>query len=233
MSILLGCIALGQGDHRKAAALLEKAAAGAPVGRVRALACFYRGVLFEEKGDYADAIGCFQEAGGHVADPLDSATIHNNIGSCAIRLGDLALAERSFTELEKLADRLGGDAALQCRLAASSHLGAIGLAKGEYPRAMERCRQALKLAQRSGAGEVIANQLGHLGAACAGAGDADAAMQLLDACMACSERLSYWPGIRFACWHIRRIAAENRDNEEARELREAYASRHPELRDLL
>jgi tetratricopeptide (TPR) repeat protein len=232
MSILQGCIALGQGDYRAALDLLERAGSSAPGGRSRALAHFYRGVLFSEKGEYANAIDCFREAGGHVTDPLDRATIHNNVGSCAYHLGDLSLAERSFAEMEKLADHLAGDDARRCRLVAGSHLGAIWHARGDYPRAIERCRQALKLALRSGDGPAVANQMGRLGTAYACAGEAATALQFLKACLASSEHMSYWPGIRFAYWHTGRLLEEGGNKEEARKFLETYASRYPELRDL-
>lgn len=232
MWVLQGCIALRQGDHRRALDLLKRAGACAPDGRIKALACFCRGVIFSEKKEYANAIGCFREAAGHVTDPLDSATVHDNIGCCACELGDLTRAELSFTELEKLADHLDGDDALRCRLAASSHFARISRARGEFPRAVEYYRQALEIALRSGDRQAVANQLGYLGTACACTGDADTALQFLNACMTNSEHLSYWPGIRFAYWHIDRMLVEKGDRAGTQTFLETYASRYPELRNL-
>jgi tetratricopeptide (TPR) repeat protein len=81
--ILQGCIALGRGDYDRALDLQKNAGSCAPGGRIKALAHFYRGIVLSEKKDYAKAIGCFREAGTHVTDPLDQATICNNLGSCA------------------------------------------------------------------------------------------------------------------------------------------------------
>jgi tetratricopeptide (TPR) repeat protein len=150
ITILQGCIAIGQGGAGRAAGLLEKAGDLAPDGRIRALALFYRGLVFAGNGEYENALGCFQGAGAHVTDPSDLATIHNNVGSCAAYLGDLPLAETSFAEMEKLADRMSNDSALQCRLVASSHFGALLRSKGEYAEAAGRFRQALELALQSG-----------------------------------------------------------------------------------
>jgi tetratricopeptide (TPR) repeat protein len=230
--ILQGCIALSQGDYGRALDLLKNATSHAPDGRIKALASFYRGIVFSEKNDYAEAIGCFREAGAHVKDPTDRITIYNNIGSCAFYLGDLPLAERSFTEMEKLACHLNGDSALRCRLVASSIFGAIHREKGEYDRAVERFRAALKLALRSGDTKAVANEMGHLGAAYAHTGEAETALQFLNTCMVLSERISYWPGIRFAYWHIGRVLAEKGNRSEARKFLDTYSSRYPELRNL-
>lgn len=230
--ILQGCIAIRQGDRERAAALLEEAGSVAPGGRVDALALFYRGLVFAGAGEYERAIGCFREAGARVTDPLDRATVHGNTGSCAIRLGDLRLAEQSFMEMEKLAGYLDGDSALRCQLTASSHIGALLRARGDYSGAIERFRQALKLALQSGDGKAVANQLGNLGTAYALGGEAGIAIHLLNACMAHSERMAYWPGIRYAYWHIGRVLAEMGNRSEARKFRETYASRYPELRNL-
>jgi tetratricopeptide (TPR) repeat protein len=229
VSILQGCIALRQGDWERAVDQLELAGSYAPGGRIKALAYFYRGILFSEKGDYANAIGCFREAGTYATDPLDLATIRNNLGACALKLCDLPLAEISFTEMEKLSDRLKDNNALQCRLVACSHLGAIWRAKGEYPLAIGRYRQALKLALRSDDSKAVANQMGNLGTAYARAGDAATALQFLNTCMALSERMSYWPGIRFAYWHISRLLYEAGNQSAAREFQDTYSSRYPEL----
>jgi tetratricopeptide (TPR) repeat protein len=230
--ILQGRIALGQGDYDRALDLLKNAGSSAPDGRIKALAHFYRGVVFSEKNEYAEAIGCFREAGDHVADPEDRAIIYNNLGSCAFYLGDLPLAERSFTEMEKLAHRLNDDSALQCRLVASSIFGAIYREKAEYDRAIERFRAALKLALRSGDGKAVANETGRLGAVYACAGETETALQFLNTCMVLSERISYWPGIQFAYWHIDRLLEEKGNKTEARKFLDIYSSRYPELRNL-
>jgi tetratricopeptide (TPR) repeat protein len=230
--ILQGCIALGQGDHDRALDRLKNAGTCAPDGRIKALAHFCRGIVFSEKKEYAGAIGCFREAVTCVTDPLDKAIIYNNLGSCAFYLGDLPLAERSFTEMEKLARHLNDESALQCRLVASSIFGAIYREKGEYDRAIGRFQAALKLALRSGDGKAVANVMGNLGAAYARAGDVETAQQFLNSCMALSERISYWPGIQFAYWHIGRLLADNGNRSEARQFIDTYSSRYPELRNL-
>jgi hypothetical protein len=74
--------------------------------------------------------------------------------------------------------------------------------------------------------------MGHLGAAYARAGEAETALQFLNTCMALSERMSYWPGIQFAYWHIGRLLTEKGNRSEARKFMDIYSSRYPELRNL-
>jgi tetratricopeptide (TPR) repeat protein len=127
---------------------------------------------------------------------------------------------------------LDGDNALQCRLVASSIFGAIYREKAEYDRAIERFRAALKLALRSGDGKAVANETGRLGAVYACAGETETALQFLNTCMVLSERISYWPGIQFAYWHIDRLLEEKGNKTEARKFLDIYSSRYPELRNL-
>jgi tetratricopeptide (TPR) repeat protein len=230
--ILQGCIAIGQNNLDQAAGLLEKAGNSAPEGRIKALALFYRGLVFSEKMEYEKAIASFQEAASCVTDPVDRAIIHNNIGSCAARIGDLALAETSSAEMERLSSHLNGDTALQCRLAASSHFGALLRTRGEYAKAVERYQQALELAVRSGDTTAIANQIGSLGVAFARAGNDEKAFELLNTCMAYSERTGYWAGIKFAYWHIRHMLLEKGNHAEAGKFLETYVTRYPELKNL-
>jgi tetratricopeptide (TPR) repeat protein len=199
---------------------------------LRALASFYRGIIYFERKEYANAMACFESASTHVIDALDQVTVYNNICTCAMHLGDLPRAERVFSEIEKLSGQLKGDHSLRCQLMASSYGGAIQQARGEYDRAIELFRQALKLALRSGDGTAIANQLGNLGTAYARAGNGEKGFQLLNACMAYSERVGYWAGIRFAYWHIHRMLLESGNSSEARKFMETYSARYPELKNL-
>lgn len=232
ISILQGCIAIRQSDYDRAIDLLDDASSRAPAGRMSALIAFYRGVIYFEKREYSNAIVCFESAGASVTDPLDMVTVHNNIGSCAMYLGDVHRAEAEFLAMEKLAWRLSRQLALKCQLAASSYIGAISRALGDNDKAIERYENALKLAVSSNDGTAIANQMGNLGTAYARAGDRVKALRLLNSCMTYSERMGYWAGIRFAYWHICRLLGENGYGPEARKFSETYASRYPELKDL-
>lgn len=233
VSILLGCIAIRQGDYDRAIDLLDDASSCTPAGRMSALTAFYRGIIFFEKREYANAIKCFESASTKVTDPLDMATIHNNVGSCAMYLGDVRRAEEEFLEMEKLSRSLNSQQARKCQLAACSYIGAISRALGDNAKAIERYENALKLAVSSEDVKAIANQMGNLGTAYAKAGDRAKALNLLNSCMAYSERMGYWAGIRFAYWHICHMLAENGNRSEARKFSDAYTSRYPELRDLL
>ncbi len=234
VSILQGCIAIRQGDYDRAIGLLNDASSLIPAGRMRlrALIAFYRGIVFFENREYANAIKCFESAGTSVTDPLDLVTIHNNIGSCAMHLGDVRRAEEEFLQMEKHAWSLNSQLARKCQLSAHSYIGAISRALGDHIKAIERFENALKLAVSSKDGKAIANQMGNLGTAYAKAGDHAKALQLLNSCMAYSERMGYWAGIRFAYWHICHTLAAIGHRSEARKFSDVYTARFPELRYL-
>jgi tetratricopeptide (TPR) repeat protein len=230
--ILQGCIAIRQGDYGRAVALLDDAASTAPAGRMSALIAFYRGIVLFEKRAYSSAIRCFECAGDSTADPLDKVVVHNNIGSCAMYLGDMRRAEEEFLAMEQLAWHLNRHLARKCLLTVSSYIGALSRARRENAKAIERYENSLKIAVSTGDGKLIANQTGNLGVAYASAGATAKAVQLLNSCMAYSERIGYWAGIRFACWHICHTLAGAGQRTEARRFHDSYAARYPELRYL-
>jgi tetratricopeptide (TPR) repeat protein len=234
VAILQGCIAIRQGDYDRAIALLNDASSRIPAGRtrLRALIAFYCGVIFFEKREYANAIMCFESAGAAVTDPLDMVAVHNNIGSCAMYLGDVCRAEEEFLQMEKHACGLNSQLARKCQLSAHSYIGAISRALGDHITAIERYENALKLAIGSKDGKAVANQMGNLGTAYAKAGDHAKALHFLNSCLTYSERMGYWAGIRFAYWHICRTLMENGHRSEARKFSDTYASRYPELNNL-
>lgn len=236
--MLRGCISISRGDYGRAVASFREATASlmdedasAVSGRFKGLIAFYTGVVLFETGEYANAIAFFEDAGRHVSDALDQATVHNNIGLCALQIGDEARAYREFQATERLSSRLKGTQASQCMLLVSSYKWAIHGSLDDTEKAIGYYRRALKLASGRGDHTAVANLLGNLGATYAKMGNFGPALRALNACMAHAERHGYWEGIRFAFWHIyHTLLAVDRD--EARRFREAYASKYPELRDL-
>lgn len=230
--ILQGCITIRQGDYEKAIHILEDASILAPLGRLKGLVHFYRGTLYFEKKEYANAVKCFEAAGGQVSDSLDLVVVHSNIGSCAMYLGDMARAEQAFSDMEKLSGQLGGEHAGHCLLVIHSYMGTIWRDRGDNKQAVQYFKKALNTAISSNDRRAVANQLGNLGISYGVAGDSEKAIQLLNSCMAYSERMGYWAGIKFAYWHIRRLLDEKGNESEASKFVDAYTSRYPELKDL-
>lgn len=231
--VLQGCISIRQGDYDKAISFLNDASKMIGEGRLKGLISFYTGIVYFEKKDFAHAMKAFEESMSNVTDAPDLATIHNNIGSCALNLGDIARAEREFDAMEQLAHRLKNPQMQQCRLTASSYRGIISRIKGDYDRSVGHYKKALKMSIRSNDSEGVANHLGNMGIAYRCKGDYTRALQLFNACMIYSERMSYWIGIRFSYWHIYHTLIDAGKHAEAKRFKETYESKYPELQDMV
>jgi tetratricopeptide (TPR) repeat protein len=230
--VLQGCIRIRQGDYDSAVQILQNAFGLAPPGRMRGQVCFFIGAVHFEKKEYASAIKCFEVARGLFTDPVDQVTVHNNIGSCAMHMGDLARARGEFEEMERLSGRLGVSKKARCRLVTNSYLGTIWQDRGNHEKAIRHYKCALKAAIDSSDHTAVANQLGNIGTAYGQAGNHARAIQLLNACMAYSEQMGYWAGIRFAYWHICRLLDDQGLRSEAAEFAGVYTARYPELKGL-
>jgi len=230
--ILRGCIAIRQGDFDLALAALQEASAKVGGGRAGGLIMFYEGVVLFEEKKYANAIRCFEAAKHQMTDELDQVTLHNNIGSCAMLIGDVSRAEKEFLAMQQLSESLKGKHVNRCRLVANSYMGAIWQTRGDGERSIEHYRRALKIALSSNKSQAIVNQLGNLGISYATSGDQERALQMLNACMAYAERTGYWQGIKFAFWHTYDLLLQKNHCAEALRFHEKYTSKFPELKDL-
>ena len=230
--ILQGCIAIKQMNYDKAIQNLSDGSSLVNDGRLKALISFYTGTVYFDKKDYVNAINCFEVAKQHVTDTLDLVTVHNNIGSCAVNLGDWERAEKEFEAMENLAGKLKGEHVRQCRIASNNYMGIVCRAKGEYDRAVNHYKKVLKSCIRSKDREGIANQLGNMGIVYRYKREYDRAIRLFNACMTYSEKIGYWVGIRFAFWHLYQVFIESLNVDEAKKFRDMYTARYPELQNL-
>jgi tetratricopeptide (TPR) repeat protein len=229
--VLQSCISIKLGDYDRAIESLQDASMLEIPGRIDGLISFYTGVVFFERGEYANAIPCFEAAGRQVSDPLDRVTVHNSIGSCAMQIGDEARARHEFEAIEQISPGLKGTQASQCMLMVSSNMGAALGMGGDCGKAIDHYRKSLKVASGNGDLKTVTNLLGNLGVTLARSGDTSQALQALHACMGSAERTGYWAGIRFAFWHIYHTLLDV-DNTEARQFHQVYTARYPELSDM-
>ncbi|MCD1295964.1 hypothetical protein CUJ83_13255 [Methanocella sp. CWC-04] len=230
--ILQGCISIKQCDYDKAITSLSEGSGLVKDGRLKALISFYTGVVYFEKKDYAKAIESFEVSLKNVTEPIDLVTIHNNIGSCAVNLGDVYRAEEEFDAMENLAGKLRGKHIHQCRLVSNNYMGIVSRIKGDYSKAMEYYKKTIKMCVRINDSEGIANQLGNMGLVYSYKKDYIRALQLFNACMTYSEKIGYWIGIKFSFWHSYQTMNMDDKREEAQKFRETYVAKYPELKNL-
>ncbi|WP_424357985.1 tetratricopeptide repeat protein [Methanocella sp. MCL-LM] len=229
---LKGCMAIAEGDYDLATASLKGASEVQGItDRLKGLISFYSGVVLFEKGEYINAIECFEAAGRYSSSDRDLATIHNSIGSCAMHIGDEARADREFQAVEKLSVNLKGARTSQCMLMINSYRGAISGPGGNRGQTVDYYRKAVHTASERGDDRAVADLMGNLGLAYARTSDYPQALQALNTCMAYAEKAGYWAGIRFAYWHLYHTLQKT-DTARARHFREIYTEKYPELRDL-
>jgi tetratricopeptide (TPR) repeat protein len=226
--ILQGCIAIRQGDHDSAISFLSE---GSKCwnGRIRAMASFYKGSVYFEKGDFRQAIRCFESAGGHAGDAASQATVHSHIGACAVNLGDLDRAQREFEAMGRLTEKLKSEHKRRYGLIADSYMGIVSRARGQYDVAMCYYKRAMQACIMADDKEGIANLLGNMGLLHQYSGDHARAMQLFNVCLLYSERMGYWTGIEFSLRHMYRSLVSRGRKSEAAKLRHMYVAKYPEL----
>jgi len=229
--ILQSCISIKLGDYDRAIESLQDTSMLEIPSRIHGLISFYTGVVFFERGEYANAIPCFEAAGRQVNDTIDRVTVHNSIGSCAMQIGDEARARQEFQAIKQISPGLKGAQASQCMLMVRSNLGAALEMSEDCDNSIDHYRKSLKVASMNHDLKAVTKLLGNLGLTLARSGDTGQALQAFHACMSSAERTGYWAGIRFAFWHIYHTLLEANDTE-ALHFHKAYTARYPELRDL-
>jgi len=108
------------------------------------------GSLAKIRGDFREALRCYEEALAHgrLHSLLDNilGTL-NNLGIANIALRRFDAAEDAFTEALTIANALGG---LSIRIQLEVNCAALQVEKGDYAEAKRRCDRAMKLAAHLG-----------------------------------------------------------------------------------
>jgi diguanylate cyclase (GGDEF)-like protein/putative nucleotidyltransferase with HDIG domain len=108
------------------------------------------GSLAKIRGDFREALRCYEEALAHgrLHSLLDNilGTL-NNLGIANIALRRFDAAEDAFTEALTIANALGG---LSIRIQLEVNCAALQVEKGDYAEAKRRCDRAMKLATHLG-----------------------------------------------------------------------------------
>ncbi|MDB4881410.1 MAG: diguanylate cyclase [Gemmatimonadetes bacterium] len=108
------------------------------------------GSLAKIRGDFREALRCYEEALAHGRrhSLLDNilGTL-NNLGIANMALHRLDAAEEAFTEALTIANALGG---LSFRIQLEVNCAALQIEKGDFAEAKRRCDRAMKLAEHLG-----------------------------------------------------------------------------------
>lgn len=232
INTLQGCICIRRSRLYDALSYLGEALRQATDRRLKTLIEFYRGVVYYENNDYRRAMESFKASLYGRTEKDDLIALYNNIGACAMNTGELTQAKEAFETMEGIALKVKGDHVKRCRMAAYSYLGIVARMEGDYGTAAEYHEKALRLAMSGGKGESVANHLGNLGIAHRSMGDFGMALQFLYSCMSYSERIGYWPGIRFAYRNICRALLDSGRPVDEEKFSREYVTRYPELSGL-
>jgi tetratricopeptide (TPR) repeat protein len=229
--ILQGCIKIKQMEPYNAIRYFSNAAELIKSGRLKALALFYTGIVLYEECDIVGAISCFEEARENITDSMDMITIHNNIGSCAVSLGDIDRAVREFEAMEKLAGKMRGNQANMCMMISNSYMGIISRIKGDHEQAKERYRSAIRMCASMKYNEGISNQLFNMGILYRNKNDIESALRLFRASLTYSEKTGYFKGIKYSFENMYDTMLTAGRKKEAEVLKKFYDSRYPDLKN--
>jgi diguanylate cyclase (GGDEF)-like protein/putative nucleotidyltransferase with HDIG domain len=108
------------------------------------------GSLAKIRGDFREALRCYEEAltHGRLHSLLDDIVgTLNNLGTANVALRRLDAAEDAFTEALTIANALGG---LPVRIQLEVNCAALQIEKGDYAEAKRRCDHAMSLASHLG-----------------------------------------------------------------------------------
>jgi tetratricopeptide (TPR) repeat protein len=231
--ILESCIRLSRRDYEAAVASLSKCQALSQDLRTRSAARFYTGIVYYEMGDPLKALECFRQSRPGLDDELDLMNVCNNIGSCAMLMGDRALALKAFENVGHIGSYMGGMTAKSLRSVASGCLGILYFNEMEYDRAMEYFKEALKLDKDSHDKKGAANQLGNIGLAMKYGRDSGLALEYFRSALSVSYNCDYLEGVLFSFGQIEQLLALEGKFEMAEALRRDAIRRNPGIARML
>lgn len=231
--VLEGCIAIEDGDDRKATAALEKALETADSRSLRSLAGFYLGIVCYEAGAYGQALQCFRDARIGADGEAEAMAACNNMGTCYMIIGDLARALQSFEEADAAGTYSGRASVKFNRSVAAGNTGIVYMSMREHRLAQDQFRKALKIARETGNARGVADQLMNIGLTQKAVGDYALACHHFIAGMNYAYTIEYLEGVMYAREQIGQVLAMQGKQDEEEEIYRDMARRHPDIRKLL
>lgn len=231
--ILDCCISLNRGETDEAVNALYRCSALTKDGRMKATALFYLGLIYYEMGKVPDALESFQMSRVGLDDELDIMNACNDIGTCAILLGDLKAAAVEFENVEYAGRYMSSNTAKALLSVACGNLGLIYLSTSSYDRAVERFKEALKLNRDIHNKKGVADQLGNIGMALKVKHDYRAALGYFKSALNLSFVDDYLEGALFSFSQIEQLMALEGRYEEAETFRQEMIRRNPGIARML
>ncbi len=227
--ILESCIHLSRKDFERAAAALSRCSSITGDRRMRATARFYQGIVYYEMDRHGEAMECFRQSREGLDDELDIMSACNNIGACAMLLGDLEAAIREFEEVEHAGRYMTGNTAKSLMSVAYGCLGIIYLNMMEHGRAIGYLKKALRLDRDTHDSRGVANQLANIGLAHEASRDYRQALGYFKSALSVSFMCDYLEGTLFSFSRIERLMALEGRFEEAEAIGRELARKNPGL----
>lgn len=231
--ILDCCIRLNQGEMEEAVNALYLCSALIKDRRMKATALFYQGIIHYEMEKVPDARESFQLARAGLEDEQDIMNACNDIGICAMLLGDFKAASAEFENVEYVGRYMSSNTARALLAVACGNLGLIYFSTSKYDRAVEHFKEALRLSRDTHNKKGIADQLGNIGLALKAKHDYDTALIYFKSALNVSSTEGYLEGALFSFAQVEQLKALEGRYEEAEEFQQEMARRNPDIAKML
>jgi len=231
--ILECCIRLRRGETEEAVNALYGCSALIKDRRIKATILFYLGIIYYEMGNVPEALESFRLARAGLEDELDIMSACNDIGICAMRLGDLKAAAAEFENVERMGRHVSSNTAKSLLSIACGSLGIVHLSTSKYDRAAELFKEALRLSRDAHNKKGIADQLGNIGLALKAKHEYDTALVYFKSALNVSSAEGYLEGALFSFAQIEQLKALEGRYEEAEEFKQEMARRNPDIAKML
>jgi len=191
------------------------------------------GLVNYEVGNAAEALDCFKMSVAGIEDDLDMMIVYNNMGACAMLLGDVKDAAKAFGKVIHAGRNLNGNTAKACLSIAYSSLGIIRFSEADYGQALASFKEALRLHKELHDKKRSADQLGNIGLAMKLTGEHRQALDHLKSSLGVSFSDDYLDGVLYSFDQIEQLMALEGRFEDAENFRQEVIRRNPGIAKML
>ncbi len=231
--IMESCIQLHRGDINAAVNALSRCSSLTKDKRMGATARFYMGIIHYEMDSVAEAYECFKMSCTGLEDELDAMNAYNNIGTCAMLMGDLEAAAKAFEHVVHVSKYMSSNTAKLLKSVAYGNLGIMRLNAADYVSAMGYFKESLKLCRDMHDKRGVANQLGNIGVALKLKKDFKLALEFFKSSLNISFTGDYAEGALFSFSQIEQLMALEGRYGDAESLKQDMIRQNPDIARML